>query len=158
MTALHDTGYKLPARSPVSKRTTFTRPRSPESGGRWAWASDIRRFRPDNVQFHFHQTRKADRFCEVSRQVGVMTGRKTTIHLEDDADRWRWVCPRGHRTWEPTNYHFWCAKCARQWSQDDEFSPEFDELRDKRSCETKTREEIRLVTPAGPYEHREGSA
>jgi predicted nucleic acid-binding Zn ribbon protein len=100
----------------------------------------------------------ADRFCRVVRQVGVMTGRKTTIHLDDEADRWRWVCPRGHRSWEPTNNHFWCAKCARQWDHGGEFSPEFHELRDKRSGETKTRDEIRLVTPAGPYEHREGSA
>ncbi len=157
MTGLHDMGYKLPARPPVSKRTTSTRPRTTASGGQWAWAPEIPCFQPEEVQFHFHHPFKADRFCRVSRQVGVMTGRKTMIHLEDDADRWRWVCPRGHRTWEPTNYHFWCAECARQMDHD-KFSPEFDELRDKRTGETKTREEIRLITPAGPYEHREGSA
>lgn len=87
-----------------------------------------------------------------------MTGRKTTIHTDDETDRWRWVCPRGHRSWEPTNNHFWCAECARTWAHNDDLDPEFDELRNKRTGEAKRRDEIRLVTPAGPYEHTEESA
>ncbi|WP_245838505.1 hypothetical protein [Natronoarchaeum philippinense] len=81
-----------------------------------------------------------------------------TINTDDDADRWKWVCPQGHRTWEPTNYHFWCAECAKNWSHNEDLDPEFDELRNKKTGETVTRDEIVLMTPAGPYEHTGGSA
>ncbi|ADQ68468.1 hypothetical protein C499_08592 [Halogeometricum borinquense DSM 11551] len=73
----------------------------------------------------------------------------TTIELEDDVDRWRYVCPRGHRDWEPTNNHFWCAACARTYH--DDIDPEFQELRDRRDGEPLSRDEVRLMTPAGPY-------
>ncbi|WP_135828944.1 hypothetical protein [Halorussus halobius] len=80
------------------------------------------------------------------------------IRLEDETDRWRWVCPRGHRTWEPTNNHFWCQSCSRQRGVDGEFS----KLRNKATGEVFEREDLRLVTPAGPYPDlwsgREGSA
>lgn len=82
-------------------------------------------------------------------------GANITIELENETDRWRWVCPRGHRSWEPTNGHFWCATCARNW---DDIDPEFDELRDKRTGETVPREEIVLLTPSGPYRAQEGRA
>lgn len=82
-------------------------------------------------------------------------GEKITITLDDETDRWRWVCPNGHRSWEPTNNHFWCAKCARYWDTD----PTFDQLLDKVTGEIVPRDEIRLLTPAGPYSSsREGSA
>lgn len=86
-----------------------------------------------------------------------MTGHKTTIDLSDDSDRWQWVCPRGHRSWEPTNYHFWCARCARSWSHNDDVDPEFDELRNGRTNELVGRDEVRLVYGTDPYEHSEGS-
>jgi hypothetical protein len=78
------------------------------------------------------------------------------IHLEDETDRWRWVCPSGHRSWEPTNHHFWCANCARNSEADGVFY----ELRNKATGEVHDREQIRLLTPAGPYQdvHQEGSA
>ncbi len=28
------------------------------------------------------------------------------IHVEDELDRWKWSCPNGHRSWEPTNHRF----------------------------------------------------
>jgi len=77
-----------------------------------------------------------------------MTGSKTTIHIEDELDRWKWVCPRGHRQWEPTNFHFWCAACARA----NDASGEFDELRNKATGEVLEREQLELETPVGPYE------
>jgi len=81
------------------------------------------------------------------------------VHLEDETDRWKWVCPNGHRNWEPTNAHFWCQTCARTQGLDGEF----DELRNKVTGEVHDREDLRLVTPAGPYQdlhsdHQEGSA
>ncbi|WP_254544134.1 hypothetical protein [Halomarina pelagica] len=81
-----------------------------------------------------------------------------TIRLEDETDRWRWVCPVGHRQWEPTNHHFWCASCARSWGEGVE--PEFDELRDLATGRLVHRDEIRLLTSVGPYDDvvREGSA
>ncbi|EMA47951.1 hypothetical protein [Halococcus saccharolyticus] len=47
---------------------------------------------------------------------------------------WRYTCPRGHTSWEPTNNHLWCATCSR--SSDPEVDPEFWELHDKRTGET----------------------
>jgi hypothetical protein len=81
------------------------------------------------------------------------------IRLEDETDRWKWVCPNGHRNWEPTNNHFWCQTCARHPEADGEFS----ELRDKTTGEVHDRDNLELLTPAGPYQdlrsdHREGSA
>jgi len=80
-----------------------------------------------------------------------------TVHIEDRTDRWRFTCPNGHRSWEPTNYHFWCAKCARQKGVDGVFH----ELRDRREDRLVARENVRLMTPVGPYDRdldRRGSA
>ncbi|WP_323190775.1 hypothetical protein [Halostella sp. PRR32] len=85
-----------------------------------------------------------------------MTEGKTTIRLDDDVDRWKWVCPRGHRQWEPVNHHFWCASCARQTNEDAE--PTFTALRNRATDEVVDRDDVRLVTPAGRYESEEGSA
>jgi len=38
---------------------------------------------------------------------------RKVVRIEDRMDRWRFTCPRGHRSWEPTNHHFWCQQCAR---------------------------------------------
>ncbi|MFB6188592.1 MAG: hypothetical protein ABEI57_01795 [Halapricum sp.] len=81
------------------------------------------------------------------------------IRLEDETDRWKWVCPNGHRNWEPTNEHFWCQTCARTRGLDGEFA----QLRNKATGEVHDRDDLRLVTPAGPYQDlrsadREGSA
>lgn len=75
---------------------------------------------------------------------------KTTIQLDDELDRWKWVCPNGHRDWEPTNHHFWCASCAR--SHNDEQSPEFDELHNLATDDTLTRDEIELVDEIGQFD------
>lgn len=91
-----------------------------------------------------------DRFSTTFQTVGL--DMSVTINTEDKTDRWQWVCPQGHRTWEPTNFHFWCAGCARAWDHNEDLDPEFQELRNKKTGETVTREEIVLVTPAGPYE------
>jgi hypothetical protein len=75
------------------------------------------------------------------------------VELDDETDRWKWTCPRGHRTWEPTNHHFWCHECARQHSVDGTFGA----LHNVATDETVERDRIRLMTPAGPYS-TEGSA
>ena len=83
---------------------------------------------------------------------------KTTIDLDDEIDRWKWVCPRGHRSWEATNHNFWCAECARTYAGDD-YDPEFDELHNLATNETVHRDDLRLLTRVGPYDTlREGSA
>lgn len=71
-------------------------------------------------------------------------GQTVEIVLEDERDRWRWVCPSPgeHRSWEPTNSHFWCAACANAGPDVD---PEFDELRNKVTGEVVPRERIRLI-------------
>jgi len=77
----------------------------------------------------------------------VASGVPVRIDVDDSADRWRWVCPAGHRSWEPTNEHFWCCYCAR----DDGLDGTFEELRDLSTGETYERDEIRLDTEAGSY-------
>jgi len=84
---------------------------------------------------------------------------RTTVRIENRTDRWRFVCPNGHRSWEPTNHHFWCPKCARHPEGDGVF----DELRDLKTDELVPREDVQLLTPLGPYDRdldrsTEGSA
>ena len=75
-----------------------------------------------------------------------------TIQLNDDTDRWRWTCPAGHRSWEPTNHHFWCQQCAKIASDHgDDVDPVFHKLRDQTTGNTYERDEVTLMTPAGPY-------
>lgn len=73
---------------------------------------------------------------------------KQPVKIEDKVDRWRFTCPRGHRDWEPTNHHFWCAMCARAEGVDGVF----DQLRDQRDGGLLGRDEVRLLTPVGPYD------
>ncbi|OLZ42608.1 hypothetical protein A6E15_02170 [Natrinema saccharevitans] len=80
-----------------------------------------------------------------------MRASKEEIRLADRTDRWRFVCPNGHRSWEPTNNHFWCQKCARNYGDDVE--PEFDELRDRKTDRLIPRDQLVLrrdgLRPAG---------
>jgi len=73
---------------------------------------------------------------------------REVVRIEDDADRWRFLCPRGHRTWEPTNHHFWCQLCARR----DDADGVFHELRDQKTDALLERDQVQLVTPTGPYD------
>jgi len=79
------------------------------------------------------------------------------IDLGDETDRWRYTCPHGHREWEPTNHHFWCAGCARSPRKEAVFQT----LRDASTGLEYRREEVRLVDHGGPYDRdldREGGA
>jgi len=69
------------------------------------------------------------------------------VNIDDELDRWRWCCPNGHRSWEPTNNHFWCHLCARRKGVD----AEFQKLHDLSNDETYEREDLRLLTEEGPY-------
>lgn len=69
------------------------------------------------------------------------------VNVDDESDRWRWCCPNGHRSWEPTNNHFWCQQCARTPDADGEFQ----ELHDRGNDETHPREDLQLLTEDGPY-------
>lgn len=62
------------------------------------------------------------------------------IVLTDRSDRWRFTCPAGHRSWEPTNNHFWCQQCARGYDHD----PEFHELRDRKTGALLEREAVEI--------------
>jgi 5-methylcytosine-specific restriction endonuclease McrA len=73
--------------------------------------------------------------------------RTEVIRLDEEVDRWQWVCPNGHRSWEPTNDHFWCQKCAQLKDVDGVFH----RLRNKRTDDLYERDEVRLITSAGPY-------
>jgi len=111
--------------------------------------ADFRGTGPEQFYFHFHRADKDSSLYPPTRQSVVMP---RDVNLQDESDRWRYVCPRGHRSWEPTNNHFWCRNCARQSGADAEFS----ELHDCRDDEQLDREEVRLLTPAGPYKNTTG--
>jgi len=108
-------------------------------------------------QFHFHSPYLDSGFNTPLRRCEVM-GPKEVVRIEDRQDRWRFVCPNGHRSWEPTNHHFWCQYCARS----DEADGVFHELLDKKTGAKLDRDRVRLVTPIGPYDREldgeEGSA
>lgn len=109
-----------------------------------------------SVHFHFHSPYKDFLFYTPFRQSGLGMSGKEAVRIESRSDRWRFVCPRGHRDWEPTNHHFWCAACARR----DDVDGVFYELHDRRDDRLLEREQVRLVTPYGPYDpeiDREGS-
>jgi hypothetical protein len=55
------------------------------------------------------------------------------VNRDDDADRWRYRCPNGHATFEPTNSHIWCKQCAEM--DDAGEGPEYWEVRDMRTNE-----------------------
>lgn len=67
---------------------------------------------------------------------------KVTIDPTDDADRWRYVCPAGHRTWEATNHHYWCSRCSS--SHDPRVDPEFEDLVDLKEDRVLARDEVEL--------------
>lgn len=112
---------------------------------------------PRNVYFHFHCPYKDSSFYNIPLHCQLVMSEKTTVRIENRQDRWRFVCPRGHRTWEPTNHHFWCQCCARA----DAVDGVFQQLYDRKAEREYDREEVQLVTAAGPYDRdldRRGSA
>jgi len=101
-----------------------------------------------NVHFHFHCPRVDRSFINPILQYRLSMSEIRTIEIEDRTDRWRFVCPRGHRSWEPTNHHFWCAKCARLQGIDGVFH----QLRDRKTGMLYDRTDVQLLTPLGPYD------
>lgn len=77
------------------------------------------------------------------------------LQIDDEADRWRFRCPAGHRNWEATNHHFFCQSCAR--SHDSEHDPVFEHLRDAKTGELIEREEIVLDGYEDVLRHVRGS-
>lgn len=92
-------------------------------------------------------------FNESVHQFGSYMSER--VRLEDETDRWRYRCPNGHTSWEPTNGHFWCVTCARTHNAEGAF----DQLHDSKTGATLDRDQVHLETPAGDYEDlTEGSA
>jgi len=109
---------------------------------------DFCRTGPRTVYFQFHSPYKtAALYKRVPHSQSDMS-KKTTVRIENRQDRWRFVCPRGHRTWEPTNHHFWCQTCARAEGVDGVFY----HLRDRRTGREYERENVQLLTASGPYD------
>lgn len=71
---------------------------------------------------------------------------KQLIRLRSPADRWRYTCPKGHRSWEVTNNHFWCQQCATGYANAE---PEFDELRDRKTGALIPRDRLALTLRGG---------
>ncbi len=86
--------------------------------------------------------------------MGAAPSGMVEIDLDEETDRWQWRCPAGHRSWEPTNYHFWCAQCAR--GKHPKAEPEFDELRNVKTGDLVERDEVELVRDSESYHSLRG--
>ncbi len=120
---------------------------------RFTFTGEIADFAGTGIEsryFHFHSASVDYPFCppEFQSHSAMSADEKKTVRIEDENDRWRFTCPRGHRDWEPTNHHFWCATCARAETVDGVFH----ELLDQRTDELYARDEVQLLTPVGPYD------
>ncbi|MFD1641459.1 hypothetical protein [Halohasta litorea] len=77
----------------------------------------------------------------------MSTENKQVVDIENRRDRWRFTCPNGHRSWEPTNHHFWCQRCARHREVDGVFY----DLRDRKTGELLDRDKVRLKAGVENY-------
>jgi len=127
-------------------RTTFADHSTVQSGD----VSPVERVSFQKRAFYFHSTSVDFLFYPPGRQAltAMSANEKKTVRIEDENDRWRFTCPRGHRDWEPTNHHFWCAKCARLQGIDGVFH----QLRDRKTGMLYDRTDVQLLTPLGPYD------
>lgn len=55
-----------------------------------------------------------------------------TIDVSSGSTQWRYGCPHGHTTVEPTNGGIWCRSCSRDVDVDD---PHYHSIVDKQSGE-----------------------
>lgn len=42
---------------------------------------------------------------------------KRVVRLWVETDRWRYQCPRGHRSWVPYETSFYCQQCVTAFSE-----------------------------------------
>lgn len=91
------------------------------------------------VHFHFQPAYEQAYYYKAGGRPIVMTTTQV-ICDENRTDRWQFTCPRGHRTWEAAQNHFWCQRCASTKDVDGRFH----QLRDKVSGERLSREEVVL--------------
>lgn len=56
-----------------------------------------------------------------------------TVEVDRDAEPYRWVCPRGHTSWDATNSHIWCQSCRRAVEAGADIQAEHWELYDRRA-------------------------
>jgi len=112
--------------------------------------ADIAGTGAESFYFHFHRASVDFPFYvpDIQCRLAMSESDKKTVRIEDENDRWRFTCPRGHRDWEPTNHHFWCATCARTEGVDGVFN----DLLDQKDDDLYARDEVRLLTPVGPYD------
>lgn len=59
----------------------------------------------------------------------------------DALDRWRFRCPHGHTAWEMNRRTFWCSECFKRI---DGHSGQLDRIRDLKTDEWLTADELRL--------------
>lgn len=139
MKSLHARGLESPDRlpAPFSKNRLVSPSPSPDFGGTSVASDD----------FHFRRTFMDSDFYGGVLRWEVMS-KKQVVRIEDRTDRWRFTCPRYHRSWEPTNHHFWCERCSKIEGVDAVFY----ELRDRKTGELRAREEVRLMDGTGPFD------
>lgn len=70
-----------------------------------------------------------------------------TFHINPTyaADRWRFVCPRGHIEWRPRGETFYCLACSKRGSD-----PRSSYLIDRRGRERVYVDQFEFVEAGGP--------
>lgn len=63
-----------------------------------------------------------------------------TIDKREFVERYRYVCPHEHTSWEWTQNHFWCPAC---WKSSDE-DPKFYYLKDMETGESLHRGQVEV--------------
>lgn len=72
------------------------------------------------------------------------TGERSLIEIDttDPGVKWRYTCPREHRTFEPTNGGIWCRACEMDDGID---RAHYHTIRDQREGELIDFDRVRLV-------------
>lgn len=58
---------------------------------------------------------------------------KVVIDTSDDLDVWRFRCPNGHTSWEPTNGGIYCHSCSQVLSHTPDENPQHHTILDQRT-------------------------
>ena len=120
--------------------------------------------RPRSPRTLSHSLRSWNRF--IREPIVVKTGMSgetssrpcVRIDRSDVLDRYRFVCPNGHTTWERTNSHAWCESCANAAQQGADVEPEFYEIHDKRTGESIPYSAIEFAGPDEESQTRIGGS
>jgi len=75
----------------------------------------------------------------------AVTNESVVIDRSEEPDRYRFVCPNGHTSWDRTNNHIWCPSCRRQAEHGADMDPEHYEVFDKKTGQAIPWQNVKLA-------------